>query len=276
MAKHNKKRNVGLIHEQLVRYVASSLIAKDKKSAAKAVKIITKHFRPGSELYKEFRLFNALVNLPVGSRDLAERVLVESKKFSVTHDANKLRQEKSLLIKDINTQLAESRRFYDIKIDNYRFYATVQTMLNEWRGKNALDMTARARYEEKIVENLSMSPDTVIEEKMETDPLVRKLMFQKFEVKYKDHLSTEQKRILEAAVLDDDVNFKATVQSIKERALRTIRKFKSTCDNETLLEKIDGVRQRIEILEETKSDSTVAKTLHLVQLLEEMEGNDER
>jgi hypothetical protein len=276
MAKHNKKRNVGLIHEQLVRYVASSLIAKDKKSAAKAVKIITKHFRPGSELYKEFRLFNALVNLPVGSRDLAERVLVESKKFSVTHDANKLRQEKSLLIKDINTQLAESRRFYDIKIDNYRFYATVQTMLNEWRGKNALDMTARARYEEKIVENLSMSPDTVIEEKMETDPLVRKLMFQKFEVKYKDHLSTEQKRILEAAVLDDDVNFKATVQSIKERALRTIRKFKSTCDNETLLEKIDGVRQRIEILEETKSDSTVAKTLHLVQLLEEMEVNDER
>ena len=275
MAKHNKKRNVGLIHEQLVRYVASSLIAKDKKSANEAIKIIAKHFKAGSELYKEFRLFNALVNLPVGSRDLAERVLVESKKFSVTHDANKLRQEKSLLIKDINTQLAESRRFYDIKIDNYRFYATVQTMLNEWRGKNALDMTARAQYEEKIIENLSMSPGTVIEEKMETDPLVRKLMFQKFEVKYKDHLSTEQKRILEAAVLDDDVNFKATVQSIKERALRTIRKFKSTCDNETLLEKIDGVRQRIEILEETKSDSTVAKTLHLVQLLEEMEVNDE-
>lgn len=276
MAKHNKKRNVGLIHEQLVRYVASSLIAKDKKSAATAIKIISKHFRPGTELYKEFRLFNALVNLPVGSRELAERVLAESKKFSITHDANKLRHEKSLLIKDINTRLTESRRFYDIKIDNYRFYATVQTILNEWRGKNALDMTRRARYEEKIVERLSVAPGDVIEEKVEADPLVRKLMFQKFEDKYKDQLSTEQKRILEAAVLDDDTNFGATVRSIKERALRTIRKFKSNCDNSILLEKIDGVRQRIETLEETKSDSTVAKTLHLVQLLEEMEVSDER
>ena len=106
MANHNKKRNVGLIHEQLVRYVASSLIAKDKKSAARAVNIITKHFRPESELYREFRLFNALVNLPVGSRNLAERVLEESKKSAVTHDANRLRKEKSLLIKDINTGLA--------------------------------------------------------------------------------------------------------------------------------------------------------------------------
>lgn len=276
MATHNKKRNVGLIHEQLVRYVASSLIAKDKKSAAKAIKIITKHFRPGTELYKEFRLFNALVNLPVGSRNLAERVLIESKKSSITHDANQLRREKSLLIKDINMTLAESRRFYDIKIDNYRFYATVQTMLNEWRGQNNLDVTRRAKYEEKIVERLSMGQNTIVEEKMETDPLIRKLMFQKFEEKYRDNLSTEQKRILEAAVLDDSDNFKKTVISIKERALRTIQKFTNSCENKILLEKIDGVKQRIEALEETKSDSTVAKTLHLVQLLEEMEISDER
>ena len=276
MAKHNKKRNVGLIHEQLVRYVASSLIAKDKKSAARAVSIITKHFRPGSELYREFRLFNALVNLPVGSKSLAERVLEESKKSAVTHDANKLRKEKSLLIKDINTGLAESRRFYDIKIGSYRLYATVQTMLNEWRGKNSLDLTKKAKYEEKLVEWLSRPVDEVLEENVESDPLVRKLMFQKFESKYKDHLSDEQKKILEAAVLDDDKNFTKTVRTIKERALKTIRTFKSTCDNNILLEKIDGVRDRIQKLEEEKSDNTVAKTLHLVHLLEEMETKNEQ
>jgi len=275
MANHNKKRNVGLIHEQLVRYVASSLIAKDRKSADTAVRIITKHFRPGTELYREFRLFNALVNLPVGSRSLADRVLEESKRSAITHDSNKLRKEKSLLIKDINTRLAESRRFYDIKIDSYRLYATVQTMLNEWRGKNSIDLTRRAKYEEKLVEWLSRPTTGKLEESVESDPLIRKLMFQKFESKYRDHLSPAQKKILEAAVLDDDENFSSTVRSIKERALKTIRTFKSTCDNKILLEKIDGVRSRIQELEEEKSDNTVAKTLHLVHLLEEMETNNE-
>ena len=146
MAKHNKKRNVGLIHEQLVRYVASSLIAEDKRSAEKAVQLIAKHFKPGTELYKEFRLFNAMVNIPVSSRSLAERVLVESKRAAKGHSSQKLRREKSLLIKDINLQLAESRRFYDIKIENYKLFATVQSVLNEWRGARKLDRTSRARY----------------------------------------------------------------------------------------------------------------------------------
>jgi len=274
MARHNKKRNVGLIHEQLVRYVASSLIAKDKKSAATAVEIINKHFKPDTELYKEFRLFNALVNLPVGARPLAERVLNESKKSAITHDSTKLRREKSLLIKDINTCLVESRRFYDIKIDNYRLFATVQTVLNEWRGRQKLDLTTRATYEEKLVEWLSRSSGPVQEEAIQSDPLIRKLMLQKFEEKYRDHLSIEQKQILEAAVLDNDDNFSATVRSIKERSVKAIRSFKLTCDNKVLLEKIADVQQQIESLDEAKSDNTVSRILHLVHLLEEMEAKE--
>ena len=142
MAKHNKKRNVGLIHEQLVRYVASSLIAEDKEAAEVAIQIVAKHFKPGTELYREFRLFNALVNAPVGAQELAERVVLESKKAAANHDPHTLRKEKSLLIKDINTSLAASSRFYDIKIENYRLYATVQTMLNEWRGAQKVDLTS--------------------------------------------------------------------------------------------------------------------------------------
>ena len=144
-----------MIHEQLIRYVASSLIAEDKHAAEKAVQIITKHFKKGSELYKEFRLFNALINMPVGSRSLAERVLTESKNAAQTHNPQNLRREKSLLIKDINTQLAESRRFYDIKVKNYRLFATVQSALNEWRGKGVLGLTEKAQYEELIVEWLA-------------------------------------------------------------------------------------------------------------------------
>jgi hypothetical protein len=275
MAKHNKKRNVGLIHEQLVRYVASSLIAKDKKSAGGAVKIITKHFKPGTELYREFRLFNALINLPVGSKSLAERILTESKKSAATHDPQKLRREKSILIKDINTQLSESRRFYDIKIPNYRLFATVQTILNEWRGKNKLDLTVRAKYEEQIVEWLARSEEPEIIKENEADPLVRQLMFQKFEKKYRDALSDRQKVVLEVSILSGPKEFVEIVRETKTQSLESIKKFKRTCDNKILMEKINDVCHRVESLQEVKSDDVIAKTLHLVHLIEEMEDKDE-
>jgi len=275
MTKHNKKRNVGLIHEQLIRYVASSLIARDKKSAEKAIKIITKHFKQDSELFREFRLFNALVNLPVGSHSLAERILTESKRSAMTHNSNQLRKEKSSLIKDINHGLAQSARFYDIKIENYRLYASVQSVLNEWRGVGSLSLTDRAKYEEQIVEHLARPSTQVLKEQFEADPLVRKLMYQKFEEKYKEHLSDQQQVVLEAAILGNEHNFSKIICEIKERALVTVNEFKKTCDNNILLEKIDNVKSRIERLSESKSDDTVAKTLHLVHLLEEMEAKNE-
>ena len=58
--KHNKKRNVGLIYELLLRHLSSRIIVNDKKGAKIATAILEKHFSKGSELYKEFRLFNAL------------------------------------------------------------------------------------------------------------------------------------------------------------------------------------------------------------------------
>ena len=274
MAKHNKKRNVGLIHEQLVRYVASSLIAEDKRSAEKAVQLIAKHFKPGTELYKEFRLFNAMVNIPVSSRSLAERVLVESKRAAKGHSSQKLRREKSLLIKDINLQLAESRRFYDIKIENYKLFATVQSVLNEWRGARKLDLTTRARYEEAIVEWLARETEEVQQESIGTDPLVRKIMYQKFEDKYKDQLSQEQKSILECSILGSEEQFVKIIQETKQRALKQLKDFDKSCDNKLLRENIGTVRSRIEALPEQKSDEVIAKTLHLVHLIEEMQKNE--
>jgi hypothetical protein len=274
MAKHNKKRNVGLIHEQLVRYVASSLIAEDKRSAEKAVQLIAKHFKPGTELYKEFRLFNAMVNIPVSSRSLAERVLVESKRAAKGHSSQKLRREKSLLIKDINLQLAESRRFYDIKIENYKLFATVQSVLNEWRGARKLDLTTRARYEEAIVEWLARETEEVQQESIGTDPLVRKIMYQKFEDKYKDQLSQEQKSILECSILGSEEQFVKIIQETKQKALKQLKDFDKSCDNKLLRENIGTVRSRIEALPEQKSDEVIAKTLHLVHLIEEMQNNE--
>lgn len=274
MAKHNKKRNVGLIHEQLVRYAASALIAEDKKFAEKAIQIISKHFKPNTELYKEFRLFNALINAPVGSRPLAERVVKASQEEACKHNGPTLDREKSLLIKDINKLLAEASGIYDIKIENYKLFATVQTILNEWRGANELDMIDKAKYEESLVEWLSRSSNVKVEESMYVDPLIRKLMLQKFQEKYKDKLGDEQKRVLEVSIVGTDEQFCQIINEVKRKAMSSLDKFENTCDNKILKDSITEVKKRVFALPQEKSDDVVAKTLHLIHLIEEMESNE--
>ena len=47
---HNKKRNVGIIYEQLIGTVAKGLVESDKIVSNEARKIIKKYFKPGTEL----------------------------------------------------------------------------------------------------------------------------------------------------------------------------------------------------------------------------------
>ena len=71
---HNKKRNSGIIFELLLRHVSSRLIEEDTAGAQKALNIIEKYFKKGSELYKEFRLFNALAKSHVSNTSIAAAI----------------------------------------------------------------------------------------------------------------------------------------------------------------------------------------------------------
>ena len=73
--KHNKKRNVGLIHEQLIRFASQNLVQGDKSKANLAINILENNFVEGSELHREFRLFNALVHTHVPTADLAKQII---------------------------------------------------------------------------------------------------------------------------------------------------------------------------------------------------------
>ena len=129
---HNKKRNVGVIYEILVKYIAECLVEKRDKQRKIASKIIRKYYAPNTEIYKEYRLFRSLIETTVSNQSVANSILSEAKKASSALNEKALDKEKSNLIREINYQL-DSARVYKTKIDNYRLYATVQTVLNEWR-----------------------------------------------------------------------------------------------------------------------------------------------
>ena len=95
------------------------LINEDKASAQKALDIIDCRFNNDKELYREFRLFNALVKTTVKDTSVAAAILTEAKNAARRCNIKKLNNEKSLLIKDIN-YILNDKNFYYRRVSEYK------------------------------------------------------------------------------------------------------------------------------------------------------------
>ena len=98
MAKHNKKRNVGIIYELLLRHISSGVVDDNSNVSSSSMDILKKHFRSNTQLYKEFRLFNALVKTTASSEKVASTILSEARSMALSIDYDTLRHEKTKLI----------------------------------------------------------------------------------------------------------------------------------------------------------------------------------
>ena len=272
---HNKKRNVGIIYEQLISYASESLVEGRKKDANNALSIIKSNFKKDSELYKEFRLFNALVKTSVPSSALATRIISEAKKAAENHDDKKLRSEKSQLIKDINHTLSEGSSLYSRKIKDYRTYATIQTLLNDWRCSNKIDFTRTTMYESKVHDWLLKEKEELILENCKTDnvdKLTVKIMTEKFNNRYKDTLNEDQKQILsEYAFSPSSNSLSEKLEKIKCQTKKNVKIFSKNCSNKTLNQKIKSVATLIESVDSGDiNDETVSKFLLISRLNDEL------
>jgi len=276
MAKHNKKRNVGLLHEQLVRHASENLVAGDKKRADQGIELLQHHFRENTELHKEFRLFNALVHTRVPNRNLARQIIAESRSACLNHDANKLRSEKSNLIREINHKIDNSN-FYSRKISKYKTFATVQALLNEWRGGQKLGPDEIVKYENVLEAWLVREPEeSEFNSESEANPLSLKIMTEKFNKKYRTLLNEEQRQIIENRLSgrnNDELSFQ--IAAIKEQAMKSLEKFYQTCDNKVLLEKREQLEKKIASLDNTHIEDAASKAMVISSLISEIEDEDE-
>ena len=192
MAKHNKKRNVGLLHEQLVRHASEMTVEGNNQKATETIDILMKHFHIESEMHKEFRLFSSLIHTRVSNRDVARRIIEESRKACENHDPSMLMKEKSSLIKDVN-HIIDRKDFYNQRVQDYKLFATVQALLNEWRGKSFLAPDERVKYE-LVLENHLTREDTKerLDKVKNADPLVLNIMVDKFNKKYLSNLDNDE------------------------------------------------------------------------------------
>lgn len=279
MSSHNKKRNVGLIYEQLIRYSSKCLLEGKSDRAEIAMQIMEEHFKPGTELYKEFRLFNALVQTTVPSEALAIRVLDEAKKASLTHEPKRLDNEKSLLIRSINKKL-DFPGFFDMMIPEYRKLATVQTLLNDWRSKDASLSSTRASYESKVIGHLTQKDERQpVTKKSEVTSLSLKLMQEKLERKYSTTLSSEQISLInyyvKASTRGDSKKLREACVDIKARSIKALSQLRRENGDKMLTEKVDPVKKEIESLPESKiQESDLSRYLTLIKLVSEVEDKE--
>ena len=271
---HNKKRNVGIIFEQLVRYASTALVENDQKKATKVLKITNKFFKPGTELYREYRLFNALHSTTMPSESLATRIIGEAKNEAKKFDSSRLYKEKSSLIHEINYSFNDPN-FYNQRVSNYKSLATIQRLLESWRSEEP-DIDSQAIYEAKLHNWLLQEKKTQNIEEMKTqdvDNLTVSIMTKKFNESFTQELLPEQSQLLQDYVfsIGKEEDISNVFLERKNSCLKDLREYASLCESEIVKSKISLVTEKINGLPTSNiDDEIVSRYLTVMKLSSEL------
>ena len=277
---HNKKRNVGIIYEQLVLKLSQALVENDKKTFSDTKQIVKKFFAKKTELYKEHRLLNSIAITNITNAAVIPAILAETKRASYRINERKLEYEKSKLIRKINETFGKS--FYSTRVPNYTDLASIQTLINEYREAGDADPIILAEYSSKITDILlrekrSKNLDDL--KNTEVNSLVVKIMNEKFNKSYSRTLSNSQRRILNDWIISEGMPNSGLVNELKTVRVQTLNEisgYKNKCENNTLSEKIQNVEKNVLSTEfpEILKEEHIIKAMTMIQIISELSGED--
>jgi len=279
--KHNKKRNIGIMYELLLMNISSNLVEGKKAKANKSLRIIEKRFNNNTELYKEFRLFNALIKTHASSERIALQIINEAKDAIRRCNKTEIDREKSRLIRDIN-HIIDDSKFYHRKVRNYRQYGTVQQLFNEWSKGDKSNLKQVLDLEDKVIRMLTEEKTEITKSEIDpnlTDKLVINLMTEKLNQRYNTNLNEEQKQIIQKYSLYCTENHHGDMRkylvSLKENTVNAMKKYKIETDSEFTRSKIDNVISKVQELNtDTINDDIVTKFMTVSNLKEQILKED--
>lgn len=265
--KHNKKRNTAFVFESLMREATVAVIKGDTDRQEKVIQIIRKHFKQDSDLKNHLECYRSLYENQELPTETSEKILREAKIASRLIDPSGLFKSQTELINDINSTLAPS--VFSNFVPNYKTLATIDQIFCD-----KLPPKTRVMLENTIVNNMSNTPpQPQIEE--DVDKTTINCFVGKFNEKYSDTLSEEQKQLLShyiTSFTDNAVSLKVflneeigrlknvIVESKAGDVFVTDPEMKQKADQ--IVEKLDGFR-KAEINDDILL--TVLKTQQLVK-----------
>lgn len=192
--KHNKKRNSGLMYEFLIRRLGNCMLENNKDEQLKITKILRKYFSVGQPLAEEYKIFDTIINNRGVDSTLARKILEHIRQHAIS--VRNLDVKKSNFIKEVHHIFGKN--FFDDRIPDYRLYASICTLLENYKIKeNKLDSSVERSYlEESLIKYMTNVPQ-IKENKLEKDinNTTVRLVIDRFKDKYKS-LNESQKKIL--------------------------------------------------------------------------------
>lgn len=277
MLRHNKKWNVGLCYEFLARYLAEAILENNDSAVKTAKGLVQERFAPGTNLNKELRLFKALYETKVSSRETALALMAKVREAAVAQDIKTLEREKTKLVSEITTLLGEGT--FNRQVNDYRTYATIQVLLNRWRSKSLYEsLVETTLLEEQVVEHLlqggavplmaeevaaSLAPS-------EINGMVVKVMAQKINAKYADVLNEEQRAMIRHHVMGDKAQLVNVISALRSRAQRKVDlALKEEGYDQDVRKKLEEVKTKL-VQSPTYTNDDVCFYLGVAKLEEEL------
>lgn len=255
MFRHLKKRNTGLLTEFFSRYMALAIIDKKDTELDKAKDIFLKHFTKGTDLYKELKVFRALNETKLDSKESARSLIEQAKAACKAQSQTKLDLEKTALLHEINKSL-NNTAFFNQEIPKYQDFATIQVLMNHWRGDTVVCDTISevVQLEDKLINHIVSRTETLLEStqppsslnltREDIDGLVVNLMTKKLNQKFSSSLNETQKRLVQLYVFSKDnpqskTELTTLLESLKSKALQVLN---TTVELKNFKEKLTEVR----------------------------------
>jgi len=277
--KHNKYKNTGILFELLVRQIASDTIS-GKDSAS--INLVKKYFNK-SELAKEYKIYQALINTKSLTEGKAESLINAT--LDISHRLNKtaLRKEKYNLIKDIRESY-NLEEFFKSKINHYPQYAAIYSLLEAHNSLEFIEPSQVIENKITLLEfisrnevNVVETKDRLLEEYAEMDKgtrmLAYKALLERFNSKY-DTLSSAQKQVLKEYInnISNTVKLKEFVNNSFESIRNELTALNKTVTDKTTQIKINEVINILKPLDKTQNvkDDNIIALLQFHQLISEL------
>lgn len=281
MIKHSKYKNTGILFELLVRQATSDLMSnKDPK----AVKIFKKYFT-NTELGKEYNLYNTVLNAPKLSEGKAEMLINTIVEQAKKLDRQKLDREKYNLIKEVKKHY-DLDDFFKAKIDTYRIYASVYTLIESQLSKEIHDTKQIITNKLTLLEHITKETLTerkvaskVVEEFMKEDKEVRilayKILVEKFNEKYAA-LSAEQRGLLKEYInnVSDTKKLRTYLNTKLLEVKTTLTDYRTKTEDKVLQIKLSEVLNFIKPIGANDSikDEVLIGLMQYYQLISELKA----
>jgi hypothetical protein len=262
--KYNKKRNTAFLYETLVRELTKAIVNKNNDRKKVVLSILKEHFNNNSILYKELDVYKSLYESKGLDQSTANRMIQEAKRVYSLLNSQDIFNQQTQVINKMNKQLEST--VFSTFLPNYKDLATISQLFDD-------DLTIKQKVllEQQIIEVICESKKEEEPQMRPIDNLIYKQITKRFNEKYSEILSEEQKTLFSKYILsyvDNNVDFLVHLNEEISRIKKVVTSSVMIDENEKkgLLNKIE------EIAKKPLDKNTIESVLNFQSLIKEIQS----